>query len=267
VDAVTDAAERFLEDHVDGYDVQDYGAAADALVAAGLVTAERADEWKAEHLRLCSAGYGHEGPYEDELEARALELLETLFADVRPYASDAWDPVAYQRYQEALRTLTGIGALSHERAHPWRERQQETLTPAGGWPEPEPEPEMPFSAGELSATLAGPDERLGGMRLTCIELYGDCVVVRFHQLLPPEPEDPVERRQLLRAPFALQDDLGTPYRVAPIPMRARCEPRDADPWPNVLVGWQAFIPGAPLDAATFTVTWRDHGLAVGTEEP
>lgn len=54
------------------------------------------------------------------------------------------------------------------------------------------------------------------MRVTCVELYGDCVIARFHQLLPAEPADPVERRRYLSAAFDLEDDAGTLYRVATI---------------------------------------------------
>ncbi|MDQ6806690.1 MAG: hypothetical protein M3065_17380, partial [Actinomycetota bacterium] len=39
---------------------------------------------------------------------------------------------------------------------------------------------------ELRTVLAGPLERLGGVRLLCAELYSDCVIVRWHRLLTPE---------------------------------------------------------------------------------
>jgi hypothetical protein len=142
------------------------------------------------------------------------------------------------------------------------------LTPAGGWPkrEPEPEPEIVFAAGELSAVLAGPVERLDGMRVTCLELYGDCVIVRFHQLLPTEPADPVERRRYLSAAFDLEDDAASSYRAATIPEPRGCPPREIQGWPEVIVGWQAFVPGAPLDARAFTLSWREQRFELRLDE-
>ena len=253
-------AERFVEDNADGYGVQDYAAAADALVAAGAVSAERADYWNAQHARAQAARNDHRGPYDPDVEARSEALLQTLFAAVHPRSSDRWDPASYQRYQEALFTLNAIGALSPERARPWLERQQHALTPAGGWPPPKPQPEMPFTAGELSAVLRGPTARLGGMRLTHLELYGDCVLAHFHQLLGPEPDDPVERRELLTTPFELHDDRGTAYQLAEIPRDG--EQRDETPWREFAAGWQAFVPAAPLDATVLIAAWREHRFVV-----
>ena len=68
------------------------------------------------------------------------------------------------------------------------------------------------------------------MRVTHVELYGDCVIVHFHQLLPPEPADPVERRKLLTTPFELQDDRGTTYRLAGIPTPGGCELHETNDW-------------------------------------
>jgi hypothetical protein len=254
---MTERIEQFLEDHVDGEGVLDYPSAVDALAATGLLSPGRAASWKAEHARLRALGSGHEGPFDEEVEARATELLEALFAPVRREASDEWDAAVFQRYQQALWTLTAIRALSHKRARPWTRRHQQTLTP-GSRPEPAPDPEMLFAAGELSAVLIGPPERLDRMRVTRLELYGDCVIVRYHQLLPPEPADPVERRELLTTPFELEDDAGTAYRPAPIPTPRGCKPREVEGWPDALGGWQAFVPGAPLGAREFSVDWREQ---------
>ena len=250
-------AERFLEENADGYRVERYGAAADALVAAGLLSAERARYWKAEHARAQAAGPAHAGSFDPDVEDRAEELLQALFTAVRPRASESWDPVTYQRYQAALFTLKAIGALSPARARPWLERQQQTLTPSGGWPAPEPQPEMSFTAGDLSAVLAGPHVRLGGMRVMHVELYGDCVFVHFHQILGPEPDDPVERRELLTTAFELHDDRGTAYRPAGIPEPDGCAP--AEPrWRELYIGCQPFVPAVPLSARVLTATWREH---------
>lgn len=266
---MTDRIDQFLEEHADGYGVPDYLAAVDALAACGVLTTEQANRWKSEHTNLQASGIGHQGPYDDEVETTATRLLDDLFMPVRPRASEGWDPATYQRYQEALRTLTGIGALSFERARPWFERQQQVLTPTGGRqaPEPEPDPELAFAAGELSTVIAGPPSRLDGMRVTCLELYGDCVVLRFHQLLPEEPADPVERREYNETPFELQDDIGTTYRAASIPTPRSCAPRGVEGWPEVLVGWQAFVPGAPLAASAFTVGWRDRQFDLPLRAP
>jgi hypothetical protein len=271
---MTDRVEQFLEESADGHGVQDYSAAVDALVATGVLSPERAEQWKeraeswkAVQARLRTSGSGRQGPYDEEIEAKATQLLEDLFAPVRPRASEDWDLAVYLRYQEALSTLTAIGALSPEHARPWLARQQQALTPAGGWAKPEPDPEMRFGASALSAVVAGPSTRLDGMRVTCLELYGDCVVVRFHQLLPEEPADPVERREYLQTSFELQDDAGTEYGPVAIPTPRGCKPRKVKGWPEVLSGWQAFVPGAPLDARAFTVGWRDCRFELALDAP
>jgi hypothetical protein len=263
---MTELFEQFLEDHVDGYGVSDYSAAVDALVAAGLLTEDRAKEWRTEHARIRALGPGHLGPYDAAVEAKAVELLEALFEPVRPRDSHDWDGASFQRYQEALSTLTAIGALSYAHARPWLQRQSDALVP-GGWQPPPPEPEMPFTAGGLSAVLAGPPTRLHGRRVKSLELFNDCVILRYHQLLPPEPEDPVERRQLLSTPSELEDDRGTHYEPAHIPCAHGCKHPQIQGWPEVLVGWQAFVPAAPLDARVFTVTWRGAQFEISLNSP
>ena len=258
---MAELVDRFLEAHVDGYGVSDFSAAVEALVAAGLISNEAGTSWKAEHARIRGLGAAHRGPYDPSVEAKAIELLEALFEPVRPSDSPDWDGAVFQRYQEALSTLTAIGALSYERARPWAQRQGDTLVP-GGWKPPPPEPEMPFRAAELTAVVAGPALRLGGMQITSVELFDDCVIVRSHQLLPGEPDDPVERRQLLGTALELEDDQGTPYLPVAIPCAHGCKRPEIREWSEVLLGWQAFLPGAPLDARRFFITWRDERFEV-----
>jgi hypothetical protein len=254
---MTELVGRFLEGHVDGYGVSDFPAAVEALVAVGLVTDDAAVRWKAEHARIRGLGGAHRGPYDPSVEAKAIELLEALFEPVRPRASEEWDGATFQRYQEALSTVTAIGALSYPRARPWLQRQGDTLVP-GGWKPPPPEPEMPFTASELTGVVASRPVRLDGMRITSVELFGDCVIVRSHQVLPEEPEDPVERRQLLETALELEDDRGTEYRSVAIPCAHGCKRPEVRQWPEVLLGWQAFLPAAPGDARRFFITWRDE---------
>lgn len=117
---------------------------------------------------------------------------------------------------------------------------------------------MPFTAAALTAVVPGPALRLGGTRITSVELFADCVIVRSHQLLSEEPEDPVERRQLLGTALELEDDRGTSYRPVAIPCAHGCKRPEIRGWPEVLLGWQAFLPAAPLDARRFFITWRDE---------
>lgn len=250
---MTEPVDRFLEAHVDGYGVSDFSAAVDALVAAGLINDQAGTSWKAEHARIRGLGPAHLGPDDPAAEAKAIELLEALFKPVRPSDSPEWDVAVFQRYQGALSTLTAIGALSYKRARPWAQRQSDTLVPGGLKPRP-PEPEMPFTAAELTAVVAGPALRFGGMQNTSVELFDDCIIVRSHQLLPEEPDDPVERRQLLGTALELEDDQGTPYRPVAIPCAHGCRRPEIREWPQVLLGWQAFLPAAPLEAQRFFMT-------------
>ncbi len=258
---MTELVDRFLEAHIDGYGVSDFSAAVDALAAAGLISDEAGTSWKAEHARIRGLGAAHHGPYDPEVEAKAIELLEALLEPVRARDRADWDGAVFQRYQEALSTLTAIGALSYERARPWLQRQSETLVP-GGWKPPPAEPEMPFTAAELVTVVPGPASRLGGTRITSVELFADCVIVRSHQLVPEQPEDPVERRQLLGTALELEDDKGTRYRSVAIPCAHGCKRPVIRGWPEVLLGWQAFLPAAPPNARRFFITWRDEWFEV-----
>ena len=257
--------DRFLEAHVDGYGVSDFCAAVDAFVAAGLISDDVGTSWKAEYARIRGLGPAHRGPHDPSVEAKAIELLEALFKPVRPRDSAEWDGAVFQRYHEALSTLIAIGALSYEQARPWLQRQSDTLVP-GGWKSPPPEPEMPFTAAELTAVVSGPTVRLGGMRITSVELFDDCVIVRSHQLLPGEPDDPVERRQLLGTALELEDDQHTSYQPVAIPCAHGCQRPEIREWPEVLLGWQAFLPAAPINARRFFITWRDERFDVVVED-
>jgi hypothetical protein len=106
---LTERIEQFLEDHADGYGAHDYPAVVDALVATGLVSLDRAESWKAEHARLCASRIDYQGRYDEELEAKAIELLEALFAPVRPLAGDEWDPAVYGRTRKRSRRSWASG--------------------------------------------------------------------------------------------------------------------------------------------------------------
>lgn len=251
--------EYFLEEPPSGYTHRD---AADALVAAGLLSRDRAEAWVAENVRLQAAGGGLDGPFDPEVSARAVELLRALAPLERVRGTDAWDGAAYTRYTNALDALRLIGALSSDGARPWSQLGARAGEPPGGWAEPEPDPEIQFTAGELHEVLIGPPDRSGGLRVTSLELYGDCVIVRFHQRLPSRPADPVERRELLRHAFAVEDDAGTAYRPAPIPAPRDCPRPGVEGWPAVVTGWQPFVPGPPPGARTFTVSWHDQDFTL-----
>jgi hypothetical protein len=242
-------------------------AAVDALEAAGLLTSAEARSRREEHRRVAAAQqHVARSPLDPELEERAIELLESLKEPLRPRDSDEWDPAAFQRYQEAIMALSMVGAMGGARTLPYSRLHQELIRPARRPPEPKPEPEMPFVAGELSAVLVGPSQRSDGRRVTSLELYDDCVIVRYHITLPAEPSDPDEREALLRMSFRVEDDVGTNYEVAFIPVPNGCERPSLDEWPLAISNWQAVTPGPPLDVAEFTVYMDGVPFVVPVEQ-
>ena len=76
-----------------------------------------------------------------------------------------------------------------------------------------------------------PSQRLGGIRLTCLELYSDCAILRWHRVLSREEAGAAVGAQReahdeqaladvgrrFAAAFELRDDVGTPYRAAAAP--------------------------------------------------
>lgn len=250
----------FLNASADGYGAPDFAAATEALVVAGLLAADDAARWNAEHQRLTTVPSAEDDDVDPAVERAAIELLEDLVRPVRPRDSEEWDLALYQRFQDALMTLAFIGALTVDARRPWLARQQKLLNPPGGY-EPTPaEMPMPYAARELIDVLPGPDIRHEGMRITSLELYDDCVVVRAHLVLPPEPADPVEHRTFLR--LRIDDDRGTDYWPARTPSApGDCASAEV-PWGSAITPRITFTPGPPLDAKVFTVTWRDHEFPV-----
>ncbi|MDQ6807258.1 MAG: hypothetical protein M3065_20410, partial [Actinomycetota bacterium] len=151
-----------------------------AYVVAGVLSEADAEAWRARFAAAERAVTAPDSEVGDRAtRTQATELLEEL---LKARTSDDEQTKA-SSFHSALGAFTAIGLISTEEQREWNERAR----PAPSPPRHHRLLDRPsYTAAELRTVLAGPLERLGGVRLLCAELYSDCVIVRWHRLLTPE---------------------------------------------------------------------------------
>ncbi len=217
------------------------------LAELGVLSADEAQEWHArfEHAArpLLPAG--------PEMRARAAKLLEREL-EAQPSA-----PALERRehFTEMLRALLEIGAVGWDEESDWMERLEATV------PKPPVTYAPLYQARELRAVAVGPADRLGGLRITSVELFDDCLIVRWHLVVEEDhdwqgrvfPADHGGDLAETHGPNALADDLGTSYAATPI------DSMDLD-WlrlrqqPEVLPGASVFLPQVPDGARRLSIS-------------
>ncbi len=232
-----------------------------AYVAVGALSAQEAEEWLERFARAARAlAVCDEEVATQAVRARAEELVEDHLAALAAPA-EARDRAALRRFCSALWALKRVGAISEETHHAYQVRARPKRQPR---PQASRGPSRPsFEAAVLERVVAGPSVRLSAVRLICVELYRDCVTLRWHRLLTPEEtaardefsrlpivrERRLEQRRRWGADFELHDDRGTRYTLV-----ARDSPRDhewfrpRDDKPTPVWGYATFLPQPPPDA-------------------
>jgi hypothetical protein len=210
----------------------------------GAISAEEVASWR-ERLRDAAMWreHPHEPPGEDVTE-RAIAYLERLIAPLSPSTRETATACfsAVGAYEE-----TGI--LTPEEALAWREQVRAQL---------DLEPERPprCSRRDLRRVVPGPSERIHGLRITSVELYGDGVVLHWHEserwLSGPETPrlmEPYLLEAADRTPRALTDDLDTRYIGGGWPDLGI----NGGGW-TVRLGSSPYTPAVPADARRLTVS-------------
>jgi hypothetical protein len=207
------------------------------FAAIGALTDDEASAWR-ERFTLAAAAFT--APDSEVVgegqRARARELLEEALADYRESKPES-DKLSFWRFPAVLRTLKAVRAVSEDEATSWDRDFHEVLEQKSK-PKREarqraereaqrgsPQGASRYNAAELSRVVIGPPQRLNGVRVTCAELYEDCVVVRWHRALSTEEISRGEKTcadqstadalvACFGAVLSLEDDVETDYAPA-----------------------------------------------------
>jgi hypothetical protein len=207
------------------------------FVAIGALTDDEASAWRERFTLAAEAFTSPDSEVVGESHrARAREVLEEALSDYRESKPDS-DTLSFWRFPAVLRTLKAVRAVSEDEAARWDRDFHEVLDEKSK-PKREarqraereaqrgsPQDAKRYMAAELSRVVVGPPQRVNGVRVTCAELYEDCVVVRWHRVLSTEEISRGEKTRAdqptadeLAAGFgvvlSLEDDLGTDYAPA-----------------------------------------------------
>jgi hypothetical protein len=225
-----------------------------AMEHVGAITAAEAASWR---QRLHEAATGQEPPHEpppEEVVGRAVAHLEGLLAPVSPSTREGAAACfsAIVAYEKA-------GVLHPGEALAWRQRLR---MQSGLRPERPPQ----CAQRDLVRVVPGPDERMRGLRITGVELYGDGVVLHWHSARrwPEGPETPriwndmdMDTAGTDDHPRALTDDLGTRYVGGGGPDFGI----NGGGW-VVRFGASAFTPAVPAGAGRLQAPLRGGGIDI-----
>lgn len=211
--------------------------------------------------------------HEDQ-RSRARKLLHEALADYEASRPDDRRP--FWRFPAGLRSLKAVGAVSEDEASEWdrsfhevvdrkSKPKREARQRAERQAQPESRPEVPrLEAAELSRVLVGPPQRLRGVRVTCAELYEDCVIVRWHRVPTADEVSRGEKAcanqptpEVLSAHFgavlSLEDDLGTDYAPGSRPHQISGDNgRSENDEPVAVWGRSVFVPAVPQRVGRLT---------------
>lgn len=200
-----------------------------ALTDLGVLTKDAAREWSTREQRAWDRPRRRRLRRDPEERRRAKEVLERLLADVTPFVDqprrEGWSIVS-DAFSGALAALREVGLLDARQHDRWHERWHRALEQ--GWePCDDYDPASLPAAVDLLAVVPPAELPVDtSVRLTCAELYADCVSIAW-QLVIPQPEwkagrtmlDVKENRvtrtfeRVEAVAIALTDDVGTNYRA------------------------------------------------------
>jgi hypothetical protein len=242
------------------------------FVELGALTEGEANNWRERFTIASEAFKASDSDVIDEgRRSRARPILKEALEAYRESESAA-DRNAFWRFPAVLRTLKAVGAVSETEAEEWDRKFHDVLMRKSK-PKREAreraeretqrtEETKRYKATHLSRIVIGPQTRVNGVRVTCAELYEDCVIVRWHRLLPVEEiKDEIagayqasseELARRFGAVLALQDDAGTEYTPAADAHEISGDRMGSENEPLTPIwGRSVFVPGVPQGARTF----------------
>ncbi len=235
-----------------------------AYEGSGLLTAGEADAWRERFARAARAvRTPNRKVVPPEIRARAEQLLEEHLAQLKAADPDA--PSGRPSPYPMLSTLTDLGVITPAESNVFLRRVKAVSRNS----RPQPPRKPPAPPPRLLRVVAGPAERLGGVRVTAAELFEASVRLWWHRTASPEELVERDRERAVDEPrwprpaarhaarrFKLSDDLGTRYE-AQVPGCDEDTPWTwmmpfhtgwREPKPSALFGRATFRPGVPREA-------------------
>jgi hypothetical protein len=262
--SLEDAADRFLEEGLarlpelndaeqqDGH-TERFLAAVEALAAVRAISLEEAASWTERFERALKSIHAPANVLATPpTRFRADEILERL-------SSRRTSATGTEEWFWVLTALQNIGVLSGQ-----RRREEEARIVARGRGAKTHGTEMsaaeaapPLRATDLQRVIPGPSRRRLGLRVTSLEVYSDCVIVRWHYLvqeadanraLSSVADDMVRRLEL-------RDDSGTQYMSSRLGSVVSSLGGLAAAPRRAVTGSQAFVPTVANDATVVTIKY------------
>jgi len=221
----------------------------DALAQLGVLTEDERERWNARFAGADAASM----PLDGELHDRACAYLRRQLVDGASNVAGVTEKRTL--FEERLQALLETGIVDWPAKGGWMRRLDEVLPPPVT-----PFPVVPYLARELRAVAIAPADRVAGLRVTAVELFDDCVRLRWHLVVDEDRgwRDRVHRfdhaRDLAGAhqPRALEDNRGSAY-TQDVARGGELDVHHLESVPAVLFGETAFTPHVPSDATTLTI--------------
>ncbi|CAA9518716.1 MAG: hypothetical protein AVDCRST_MAG67-3219 [uncultured Solirubrobacteraceae bacterium] len=244
------------------------------LVTLGALSDDEAAAWRARVARVEHAWRASEDDiFDDAVKLAAAEILEkrfNVFAQSEPGTTEALGEL-----HAALRPLRALRLISKDEDARWSERIHAAISEKR--PERPEHPDRPYRAANLQQVVACPSQRAEGVRLTCLELYSDCTILRWHRVLSHEQagdalnaqrearddQAAAEVGRRFAAAFELTDDVGTSYAAAgePRAQTGRWQSIDTEcGYP--LWGASPFVPAIPQQARRLEARHADDWFTI-----
>ena len=213
----------------------------DAFFELGVIDAAARSEWGERFERAARTLE----PVSPELRARAVELLERELASAASSAGDPGPLGPRETFLAKLQALLETGSIDWSDRDAWVAKLDEVV------PDTSARPAAPsYDGAELRGVIVGPERRLGGLRISSVEVYDDCVLVRWHLVVDEDERwqanvavgDHADDLARAHGPRALEDDLGTAYSLGPRGIFGMWDVLSLDRRPAVLSGSSAFTP-------------------------
>lgn len=223
-----------------------------AFVDLGVIDGDALHDWSERFERASQALE----PVSVKSRARAVELLERELARTAR-AGETFDRLGPREpFLAKLQALLETGHIDWGDRNAWLEKLDEVAPEAPSCPSAQS-----YDGAELRAVIVGPERRLGGLRINSVEVYDDCVIVRWHLVADADDDwrahvaAPDHANDLARAhgPRSLEDDLGSAYSLGPPGSFGMWSVLYLDQRPAVLPGASAFTPGPPTAATRLSI--------------